>query len=907
MADELRMSQVLPTIRCTECRRPIAINEIEHHVCSSAALRSAQHSAGSAIGPGHMPAIVESPGRQPGGATGYGHSDGDEDVADDDDEQRRRMRHDRRPDADLARNLHSTGAPLNSGRPSGAVHPEYAQQQGSSVQAVAMRERRSDHEDPYARQHAANIDHVHGGSSDAAGVLGRLNSVRHGALDDPALRPPPRNVRNGQIVTKSYGKRTTVVPLKPRAANRQDVPYQQQQQQTPSTMPLVVGAAKAGGRFDQHLITSLAQDQGPYGIAGVSSRIDEDLFVAPELQNGSRPGSSRSTRSRLGFPHKSKKRDDDLSDDGDVEGEVTFFAHQPRQAHSGQQQQLQHRPSSRGSHRSAGSQVSVRTTHSSESLRRPAQAPQAMRFDEWHAQRQRQVQQNGGQHRPGTADSNASRSRQQQQRVAPPSQATNWPKPQLDTRPDQSVQSVQSDGGMRARYPDHLQPLRPAARQQGQLQVSHASQGGASHGHGHRRHETASSSGTRYSGGTDQSLQSTASSMTSRSNSEVGYVPKSPDEGAMSRTPLAREHMPPVPLYRRDGGVAGENDDDATPRAGQRKAGEPHMPRSDTTGSFDRLVRDLSQSLGPADVHDLAPPRLANAVDASPSSNYSPVQAVDRDRERERGRDAESRPSTAATVIKETLQPHAARRLGSPASLRSRETTRSANDQLDHSRSSSTAPSVTGAATSISAPVHGTRPTAAIDAAKPPSAKGKPVHRCRGCDELVVGKSLSSKDGKLSGRYHRQCFVCTLCRSPFREGEFYVIHDRPYCKQHYHERNGTQCQACGQGIEGECYAEGSRRWHKECYASKLRRNEREREYDDARQDAPRARSQARQVDDRDRRVHGTSATKASKRTAADLPPLPKQQQSAASRQQALQHRLQARQRDIVADDDYRRF
>ncbi|KAL6236176.1 hypothetical protein BDW75DRAFT_118665 [Aspergillus navahoensis] len=79
----------------------------------------------------------------------------------------------------------------------------------------------------------------------------------------------------------------------------------------------------------------------------------------------------------------------------------------------------------------------------------------------------------------------------------------------------------------------------------------------------------------------------------------------------------------------------------------------------------------------------------------------------------------------------------------------------------------------------------------------------KPRGPCRGCGEMIIGKSISSADGRLTGRYHRACFVCFQCRLPFETNDFYVLKDRPYCAQHYHERNGSICAGCHQGIEGE--------------------------------------------------------------------------------------------------------
>ncbi|KAL4903818.1 hypothetical protein BDW74DRAFT_34228 [Aspergillus multicolor] len=85
----------------------------------------------------------------------------------------------------------------------------------------------------------------------------------------------------------------------------------------------------------------------------------------------------------------------------------------------------------------------------------------------------------------------------------------------------------------------------------------------------------------------------------------------------------------------------------------------------------------------------------------------------------------------------------------------------------------------------------------------PRPQQSKPRGPCRGCGEMIIGKSISSADGRLTGRYHRACFVCFQCRLPFETNDFYVLNDRPYCARHYHERNGSICAGCHEGIEGE--------------------------------------------------------------------------------------------------------
>jgi hypothetical protein len=96
---------------------------------------------------------------------------------------------------------------------------------------------------------------------------------------------------------------------------------------------------------------------------------------------------------------------------------------------------------------------------------------------------------------------------------------------------------------------------------------------------------------------------------------------------------------------------------------------------------------------------------------------------------------------------------------------------------------------------------------------RPTTAKGN----CKGCGDLIKGKSVSSADGRLTGRYHKQCFVCNTCSEPFATATFYVINDAPYCERHYHKLNGSICQACDRGIEGQ-YLETERKqkYHPTC-------------------------------------------------------------------------------------------
>lgn len=95
---------------------------------------------------------------------------------------------------------------------------------------------------------------------------------------------------------------------------------------------------------------------------------------------------------------------------------------------------------------------------------------------------------------------------------------------------------------------------------------------------------------------------------------------------------------------------------------------------------------------------------------------------------------------------------------------------------------------------------------------------------CRGCSQVILAsqKSVSSADGRLSGRYHKECFVCRTCNASFPTAEFYVHKDHPFCAYHYHELENSLCASCGKGVEG-LYMEtanvagrGKEKHHPEC-------------------------------------------------------------------------------------------
>lgn len=97
---------------------------------------------------------------------------------------------------------------------------------------------------------------------------------------------------------------------------------------------------------------------------------------------------------------------------------------------------------------------------------------------------------------------------------------------------------------------------------------------------------------------------------------------------------------------------------------------------------------------------------------------------------------------------------------------------------------------------------------------------------CRGCGEHVEQqakgskKAIFSKTGELSGQWHRGCFSCSYTGCDVRFSKHtacYVLLDNAFCNHHYHLLNGTLCQTCNSGIEGECIENEMRqKWHLNC-------------------------------------------------------------------------------------------
>ncbi|KAK4051937.1 hypothetical protein OIV83_002642 [Microbotryomycetes sp. JL201] len=76
--------------------------------------------------------------------------------------------------------------------------------------------------------------------------------------------------------------------------------------------------------------------------------------------------------------------------------------------------------------------------------------------------------------------------------------------------------------------------------------------------------------------------------------------------------------------------------------------------------------------------------------------------------------------------------------------------------------------------------------------------------KCRKCIRPIEGSAVTSSDGKISGKYHPECFACFECTRPFKDAEFYVLDRKPCCQSCWHKANNSMCIGCNRPIEGPC-------------------------------------------------------------------------------------------------------
>lgn len=236
-----------------------------------------------------------------------------------------------------------------------------------------------------------------------------------------------------------------------------------------------------------------------------------------------------------------------------------------------------------------------------------------------------------------------------------------------------------------------------------------------------------------------------------------------------------------ISSYTQDSGPSNPSSRSSPPRSDGRKPSN--------TSSIDDLMNDLQNSMD-----DLQPP--TPRLNGYPSLDSRPRSESRDDRPTSRGRSASKSPKQGSAPLD---RPH----INPRAEMdRYDSATRRQNGRQNSKTENKPVFGDEMYGRSIDSHASGPRPRAMSrerQGSTPQLSRGP----CKACGEDIRGKSISSVDGRLTGKYHKACFVCTTCLEPFTTAEIYVLGDKPYCEPHYHRLNGSLCGGCGRGIEGQ--------------------------------------------------------------------------------------------------------
>lgn len=85
--------------------------------------------------------------------------------------------------------------------------------------------------------------------------------------------------------------------------------------------------------------------------------------------------------------------------------------------------------------------------------------------------------------------------------------------------------------------------------------------------------------------------------------------------------------------------------------------------------------------------------------------------------------------------------------------------------------------------------------------------------KCGACNEVIKGQYVSA----LNKSWHPEHFVCTVCKSPFDGAQFRKHDDMPYCDVHFNELFGVKCAKCTKNIVGQVFQAMNGKYHLECF------------------------------------------------------------------------------------------
>ncbi len=82
---------------------------------------------------------------------------------------------------------------------------------------------------------------------------------------------------------------------------------------------------------------------------------------------------------------------------------------------------------------------------------------------------------------------------------------------------------------------------------------------------------------------------------------------------------------------------------------------------------------------------------------------------------------------------------------------------------------------------------------------------------CHGCHKEITGPYIEA----LGHSWHKQHFVCTVCREEFPDNKFQERDGKPYCDRDYYDKFGERCHGCGKPITNHYIEALGHKWHKD--------------------------------------------------------------------------------------------
>ncbi|KAJ1738532.1 Transforming growth factor beta-1-induced transcript 1 protein [Coemansia sp. RSA 1086] len=88
---------------------------------------------------------------------------------------------------------------------------------------------------------------------------------------------------------------------------------------------------------------------------------------------------------------------------------------------------------------------------------------------------------------------------------------------------------------------------------------------------------------------------------------------------------------------------------------------------------------------------------------------------------------------------------------------------------------------------------------------------------CHACSVQITSGEMVVALGRT---YHSDCFVCSICQSPFVGDVCYEHDSQPLCEWHWYIQNGLLCTECGGIIKNQCVLTRGKKYHQSCAESK---------------------------------------------------------------------------------------